>query len=398
MAFILIDIHDLRPGMYIVQTGEKWLNHPYLYAKPGLVANDKEIEEIKKQGFREAYYDPDKSQPSAAKDTLADLHCPKVSVPPKILIQDEMSRLQKPYENFVGHMENVLDDARAARINIQSSDFVIQEIIQSIDRNRDALLCLSKLKNFDNYTYAHCVNVGILCISFATHLRLQNDDLQMLGLAGLFHDVGKMKIPQAILNAPRKLTDEEFAVIQRHSSLGAEIVAKAPGARQCIVEGILDHHERSNGSGYPNQKKGAEISAFGKLISLCDVYDALTTKRVYKKSFPPSQALSLMYNMRGDAWEREILEHFIEMVGIYPVGTPIALTGGFKGIVSQSNPQAPLYPTVMLCLDKSGKYLKKPERIDLAQQHDIQIIKAINPEIFPVDISALLMEGNIQPV
>ena len=399
MAFVHIAITDLRPGMYIVQTGESWKNRPYLYAKPGLVTNEKEIEEIIRQGFHDAYYDPEKAQSQTkSDDTLAKANANRVQKAQQIPIHEEISRQQKPYEEFVSHMLNVMEDARSGRVTLSAQDFIVQDIMQSMSRNRDALLCLSKLKTFDNYTYAHSVNVSILSIAFGFHLGMQGDDLHMLGLSGLFHDIGKMKIPPAILNAPRKLSPDEFRLIKRHPLYGTELLAKARGVDQCIIDGVLDHHERYNGSGYPNKRRGPEISAFGSILSICDVYDALTSKRVYKDPLSLSQALSIMYDMRGDAWDQELLEHFIKMIGIYPVGTPIALTGGFKGLVVQSNPQAPLYPTVVLCLDRNGNYLKKPERIDLAQQHDIQIIKAINTDTFPVDIQALLFEGNIQPL
>lgn len=397
MAYVHISVHDLRPGMYIVQTGESWENHPYLYAKPGLIANEKEIEEIKRQGFLETFFDPDKSQTNSGRyETIADVNDARTPEPPKVQLQDEIANLQKPYENFVSHMEDVLEQTGDGLTDISSSCFIVQDIIQSMDRNRDALICLSKLRSFDSYTYAHCVNVGILGIGFATHLGLPAGDLEMVGLAGLFHDVGKMKVPPTILNAPRKLTAEEFHIMQRHPRVGAEILASVPGVSKGIVDGVLDHHERNDGKGYPNKKKGPQISTFGKIISLADVYDALTTKRPYKDSLAPNRALAIMYDMREDAWEGIMLEHFIKMIGIYPVGTPVVLTGGFKGVVTQSNPVAPLYPSVMLCLDKNGRYLRKPEWIDLSQQHDIQIVKAINPHSFPVDISFLLIEGRIK--
>ena len=206
-----------------------------------------------------------------------------------------------------------------------------------------------------------------------------------------------MRIPTHILNAPRQLKPDEFAIIQKHAKYGEEMLSQIPNIPKDILAGVCDHHERYNGTGYPGHKKGHQISPFGSIISVCDVYDALSSKRVYKEALPPSKALSIMYGMRGESWEAGLVELFIKMLGIYPVGTPIGLTSGFKGVVTKSNPSAPLYPTVLLCKDRTGHKIVPPSTVDLAQQHEMQIVKALSSDTVDFDVLTLITEGKHVP-
>ncbi|MBO4334784.1 MAG: HD-GYP domain-containing protein [Desulfovibrio sp.] len=398
MAFVHILTKDLRPGMFIVQTGETWRSRPYLYAKPGLLKNEAEIAEIIKQGFVEAYYDPEKSEQS--KEDVEDL----LSTPlaqklpePTVSLQDEIKAQVENYNNCVDHIQHVMEEARSGRLDFLSAKPLMDNIISSLNRNADALTSLAKIKTHDEYTFAHCVNVSIFSVAFGRYLGLREENLHNLGLAGLFHDIGKMRVPFNILNAPRQLKPEEFAIMQKHAKFGEEMLSHIPNIPHNILAGVCDHHERFNGTGYPAKKKGSEISPFGCIISVCDVYDALSSKRVYKEALPPSKALSIMYGMRGESWKTGLVELFIKMLGIYPVGTPIGLTSGFKGVVTKSNPSAPLYPTVLLYKDCKGQKIVPPSSVDLAQQHEMQIIKALSTDTVDFDILTLITEGKDVP-
>ena len=383
--------------MYIVQTGESWRDKPFLYAKPGLIKTEAEVADIVRQGFQETYYDPEQSQ-LTQKDEPERFNRPVPPLPePTATLKEELLLQEESYANCVGHIQHIMEEARNGRLDFNSAKPFMQGIIQSINRNADALTSLAKIKSHDEYTYAHCVNVSIFSVAFGRYLGLSEESLLELGLSGLFHDVGKMRVPLAILNAPRKLSDEEFFVMQKHVLFGEEMLAQIPGMPSDIMDGVVDHHERFNGSGYPHKKKGTSISSFGCILSVCDVYDALSSRRVYKEPIPPSKALSIMYGMRGESWEPGLVELFIKMLGIYPVGTPISLTSGFKGVVTRSNPAAPLYPTVAVCQDRKGLNISPPTSIDLAQQHDFQIIKPLEMKTIDFDVLSLLKDAKPLP-
>lgn len=398
MACVHILTKDLRPGMFIVQTGETWRSRPYLYAKPGILKNEAEIAEILKQGFVEAYYDPDKSE--HLEDGVNDLLTARLVHPlpePTVPLNEEIKAQEENYNNCVNYFQHVMEEARSGRLDYNSAKPFMENIISSVNRNADALTSLAKIKTHDEYTFAHCVNVSIFSVAFGRYLGLRDQNLHNLGLSGLFHDIGKMRIPTHILNAPRQLKPDEFAIIQKHAKYGEEMLSQIPNIPKDILAGVCDHHERYNGTGYPGHKKGHQISPFGSIISVCDVYDALSSKRVYKEALPPSKALSIMYGMRGESWEAGLVELFIKMLGIYPVGTPIGLTSGFKGVVTKSNPSAPLYPTVLLCKDRTGHKIVPPSTVDLAQQHEMQIVKALSSDTVDFDVLTLITEGKHVP-
>lgn len=395
MPDIHISTKDLRPGMYIVTTAAKWHNRPYLYTKAGLIKSEEEIKSIIEQGYVETYYDPDKStdHPIQNQKKHPNLIEKSSYFPPEPTssIQDEIEPAQNIYNDCLQFISHMLDEVRHGKIDFNSSKDVVYSLISSLNRNQDALTSLTKIKNYDEYTFTHCINVAIFSVAFGRFLGLQDERLTQLGLAALLHDVGKMRIPKNILNAPRPLTKEEFAIIQTHSKLGADLLKKFPTAGTEIVEGVLDHHERYNGKGYPNHKSAAEISPFGRIISVSDVYDALSADRVYRTAMTPNKSLSTMFSMREEMWEPGLLDQFIKMLGIYPVGSCVSLTMGYKGIVSRSNPQAPLYPTVLLCKDPQDQDINPPKPIDLAKQHDLQIVKALSPDSLKVTLTDLLL-------
>lgn len=394
MPSVHISAKDLRPGMFIVATESSWHDRPYLYSKVGLIKSQAEIDAILANGYVEAYYDPDRSfeRPpnfSASSDLLvsqAQIKPPKATVP----LVEEIKTAQVTYSDCLLHIKQMLSEARHGTVDLPKSKKLVSNLVESLTRNQDALAVISKIKTFDDYTYAHSINVAIFSIAFGLTLGLTGEVLSRLGQAAIFHDFGKMRIPKWILNAPRALKPEELAIVQNHPRLGAEMLEGVPALPKEIIDGVLDHHEKYDGTGYPNRKKGSEISPFGRIISVADVYDALSTKRIYREAISPNKALATMYSIRDQSWEPGLCETFIKMLGIYPVGSGVSLTMGYKGIVSESNYNAPLYPTVLLYCAPNGTTLKPPQAIDLSTQHDLQIVKALPPNALNISLTDLL--------
>ena len=395
MPYVHISAKDLRPGMFIVDTEISWQNRPYLYSKTGLIKTKEEIEEILAEGYDEAYYDPDKSHLDPAQkdsrnnDLLAD-NALNTPLEPKVPFASELKNAQGIYTDCLNQVEHMLGEARRGKIDHSTSKNLVTNLVGSINRHPDALSSLSKIKGFDEYTFAHSINVAIFSIAFGLALGLSGDAVNRLGEAALLHDFGKMRVPKEILNAVRALKPEELVIMQTHPQLGAEMLAKVPGMTEDVINGVLDHHEKYNGSGYPNKKKGAEISPFARIISVADVYDALSSKRVYRDAVPPNKALATMYSVRDQSWEPGLCECFIKLLGIYPVGSCVSLTMGYKGIVSKSNFNAPLYPTVLLCKAPNGNAINPPQVLDLSTQHDLQIVKALPPDALKVTLTDIV--------
>lgn len=343
------------------------------------MASDDEISGIILQGFAEAYYDPERSRDenSAA---------PQPNTPLAI----ELQAANRIYEDAYENVKNFLESARGGALDLTFARPLVGDIIKSLSRNVDALVTLSLLKKTDEYTYAHSVNVTIFAVAFANFLGMPDDRLHNVGLAGLLHDYGKALIPNEILTAPRSLTFQEFEVMRSHVLLGVEKIKQFSSVEHEAIEGIAQHHEKHNGTGYPNRLSGKQIGVFGRILSLSDVYDALSSKRVYKGALAPNKALGMMYKMRGQAWAPGYVERFIKMVGIFPVGTAVELSNEHQGIVCRSNPNFPAQPCVLVARDPDGRTIQ-PQFVDLTRYIGLRITRSLSAaESAQFDIPLLL--------
>lgn len=201
----------------------------------------------------------------------------------------------------------------------------IEVILEKILKNCNLIINMADLKNFDQYTYEHSVNVAILSMVLGSKIGISNEEMYNLGMAAILHDIGKVFIPKEILNKPGKLTENEMDIMKKHSYLGYEYLKNRYefSASACI--GVLDHHEKYDGTGYPNGKKGKDISLFGRIINIVDVYDALTSKRAYRKGLLQSDAIKYIINGSGKQFDPGIVNIFIEKISPYLLGTCIKL-------------------------------------------------------------------------
>jgi len=249
---------------------------------------------------------------------------------------------------------------------LDASRKVIQNCVKSIERNANALLWLTQIKQQDQYTSEHCLRVGILAIAFGQFLGFNSTELELLGLCGMLHDVGKVKIPDDILNKPGRLSRIEFDIMKEHTILGKNILSEQKGAHKLIIETSHYHHERIDGKGYPESLNASYLHKYIRMISIVDVYDAITSARSYKDSSPAFDALKILFSERDMHFDRELTEAFIRMVGIYPPGTLVEMKNGEIGIVVSANPNARLRPKVELVMTREHN-LRPPYVIDLAK-------------------------------
>lgn len=248
-----------------------------------------------------------------------------------------------------------LDEARPA----------IRECIKSINRNVNAMFWMSRIKDQDRYNAEHCLRVALFAIAFGRFLGLHEDDLEVVGLCGLLHDVGKMKVDPAILNKPGRLTHDEMEHIRQHPALGYQLLQSQHTLEPIITDVTLHHHERIDGAGYPDQLADWQISRFARLVSIVDAFDAITSDRCYQAGRSTADAMGILFRGRGEQFDAEMVEAFIRMVGIYPPGTLVQLTSGEVALVVGTHPGKKLKPRVEILLDAD----KKPTRarlVDLA--------------------------------
>ena len=231
----------------------------------------------------------------------------------------------------------------------------VNPMVESVIRNPDAFSWLTRMKSRDDYTYNHSVSTAIWSVALGRQLGLPKPELQSLGMGALLFDVGKMKLPEKLINNPNRFNQTEFKLVKKHVEYGVDIVQSIPGITEDIVEMVATHHERHNGGGYPKGLKGNKIPLFGKIAGITDYYDALTSERVFQSATSPHDAIRKLYDWSNIDYQAELVEQFIQLVGVYPVGTVIELSDARVGIVVAHHRTLRLRPKIMLILDKNKK-------------------------------------------
>ncbi len=236
----------------------------------------------------------------------------------------------------------------------------VSSCVKSILENPEAMLWMTKIKQKNEYTAEHCLNVCVLAIAFGRHLRMEERELHLLGLCGLLHDVGKMQIPPEILDKPGRLSREEFELIKSHTVLGHRLLEDTTrGLPDLTLDVALNHHERPDGSGYPRGLSQGEISEFSRIISIVDAYDAITSNRCYAEEQPSADAQKIIFQNRGGQFDEELALHFIQAIGPYPPGTLVELRNGMVGVVLAGKPKFRHLPTVLLLRDAEKKPMEE---------------------------------------
>ncbi len=400
-----IDIHDLRVGMYIERLDSSWLKHPFLFSKQKIVETNKQLRKLQSAGVREIFINTElgldvidpvflaDSKPRAVQNPAPQALEPDVpeeaSPPPEsveaIPLSREVETARALYSSATQFVRDFFHDARAGRtIDYKEAGPLIDGIIQSVFRNSNALSILANLRSHEEYTYTHSVNVAALSVVFGKSLGLRRKDLYDLGIGGLFHDIGKFRIPDEILKKPGELTQKEFEIVKKHPHSGYRLMQGNTDLNDRALRVILEHHERYDGGGYPSALHGAQISKAANMVSIVDAYDALTADRAYRRAVDPHFALKTMYLERKERYYYDLMERFIKCLGIYPVGSFVKLTNGHYAIVIEADPANPLTPTVKIMLDKNMRRLN-PEIVRLSQfgaarKEMINIVEGLNPE------------------
>ncbi len=310
-------------------------------------------------------------------------------------IDAELKSAGRVYQKARGYIHSVLEDVRLGHsIDSEGARELADAMADSIVRNENALAWLTMLKNRDEYTEMHSINVCIMSLLFGRHLGLELEELRVLGFGALLHDIGKMRVPLELLNKTERLSDEEMAQLKLHPEYGYEILLDHGGISEEVLEIARAHHERVDGSGYPRGLKGERIRREAMIVSVVDVYDAITSDRVYHMGISPHEALNLMYGWAPKSFPRELLEEFIKCLGIYPIGSIVELDSGEVGVVMTLNRRHHLHPTVVLVLDarKQPYEQHKMINLELMQGHGstVNIKKILQSKAYGIDVRQLM--------
>lgn len=312
----------------------------------------------------------------------------------------ELSRAKEVHQVTLETARRTLSAARLGRqVSIDLVAGAAEGMVESIRRNPDALVSLAQIKGYDEYTYVHSVNVGVLITSLAHAMGYSEEDLRQTCIGGLLHDIGKMRVPEEILNKPGKFTDREFAIMKKHPEDGLAILKNLQDIPALAKTVIIEHHERYNGQGYPHGRSQGEIHEVGHIAAVADVYDAMTTDRVYRPAWTPQRTLGMIFQGCDIEYSRRIVELFTRHLGIYPVGSFVRLANGEMGVVVRVDKGEMLTPDMLVLFDHRGNRLPKPleYRLFTMQKqengHRYRIERSLNPCDFDVVVGDYI-QGN----
>ncbi len=376
-----ISIDQLKPGMFIHDLNCGWLDHPFLKSKFHL-RDAATIDKIRALGIRELYIDtikgadvfPARTQQEVSADLdrqLLEIAGKKEDKPIAAELREEAARAKRLHGEANRIVRNLMGDIRLGQqIEVEKLEPMVEGMIDSIFRNQDALLPLARLKHHDSYTFEHCVGVSALMVTFARGLKLPREEIREIALGALLHDVGKARVPDDILNKPARLTDEEFQQMKSHVVQSVIILQNTPGIGEAALQVAGQHHERFDGSGYPNRLQGEAISRFGQMAAIVDVYDAISSERVYHRGMEPTQALRKLLEWSDHHFDPALVQAFIRAIGIYPTGSLVRLESNRLGVVVEQHEDNLLEPVVRVFYHAGKHYYIPPEVVDLAKSQD----------------------------
>ena len=375
--FKKVDSSQLKVGMYVHDLSCDWMTHPFMRNR-FLLRSDEEIRKIIAAGIHDVVIDNSKGldvqdAPSVAQVAAAiERELVQIASAPqqvtRISLSMELARATQLRKQASGLVRTVMADVRLGNaVDIDRVQPMVEEITESILRNPGALVGLLRIKTKDDYTFLHSISVCALMVAFCRSRGLDPATTHQAGLGGLLHDTGKALVPDAILNKPGPLSPEEFALIKRHPRDGHDILLQTPEVGPIPLDITLHHHERRDGSGYPDGLAGDAIGELAQMAAIVDVYDALTSERSYHKAIPAADALRKIYEWSKFHFNPVFAQDFMRCVGIYPVGTMVKLESGRLAVVIEAHESNLLAPKVNVFFSTRSNAYIKPETVDLSR-------------------------------
>ncbi|WP_439510193.1 HD-GYP domain-containing protein [Marinimicrobium koreense] len=363
---IKIHVSELRVGMFVSKLDRDWLETPFL-VQGFMIEGPEDVETVAEYADY-VWIDavPTKWCPPEQRTGLKAAIRPKPTYINKVSAREEHGQAIKVFRHARQLTKTLVDDIRlGGAINTEEAKSTVRTCVDSILRNPDALLWMTKIRSEDEYTAEHCLNVCILAIAFGRYLGMEESELEKLGLCGLLHDVGKMRVPENVLNKRDPLTPKEFNMIRAHTVHGRNLLLSTPGIFNVVVDVAYTHHERIDGTGYPRKLPGDKISQFARIIALVDAYDAMTADRCYSEAIPTTSALKNIYKDRGKHFDEKLALEFIKSIGLYPPGTIVQLRNELVGIVLETSQTYRHLPKIIV-VKKGDRSLKKEQVLNLA--------------------------------
>ena len=404
---------NLKVGMYVSKLDRPWMQTPFLI-QGFFIEEESEIGKLVEY-CEYVYIDIEMGEKADMYLDTAPTSIPGLQVRQRLAVNRQLENILNTGKKAVTYIDEKttiqeLPDARAAiekastcithimehdirngKLDVAKVKEVVEPILDSVIRNSDAFMWLSKMQDHDSYSYDHSVQNCALGIAFGRHIGLNRKDLTTLATGLLLMDVGKVKLPKALLSKTTPPTKEEVAILRKHVAFSVDILRKAKDMNEHIINIALTHHERYDGSGYPNGLVGTQTPAFGRIASIIDCYDSMISSAPYKQAIPEHKALQNIYNLSDKLFQKDLVEQFIQCMGVYPTGSLVELTSGAVAAVLSQNTEQKIKPRLLMLLDEKKRPLKKQRVFDLATHNKtpLFIAKSLENNAYGVDIKQI---------
>ena len=401
-------VSELEKGMYVCDLDRPWVESSFLFQGFEIKMEDElvklreeckfvYIDTEKSPGFQQ----PSQSAPSSISNQALEFVDTVIMDVNDIYdesIERDLAKAKTVHNKTQDYIEDVFSVLRkGGQLDLDDAKGVVNELVDQVMSNPHAMMWLSQLKEKDEYTAVHSVNVCILSLTFARTLGLTETELHDLGLGALLFDIGKSRIPKGILKSPNSLSENEFLLMKSHAYLGYAMLEEKKNISKTTLDIVLNHHERLNGKGYPNSRFAKEIGRLTRIVSIVDVFDAMTSDRCYKDAFQAQHALNELYNMAPDKMDQDLVEAFIKFIGIYPVGSIVSLSTGHTGVVVKLNELNRLKPIVGLVLNRNHEPYEEVKFLNLSSSiwqkssgDKVEIDGVLEPNAYGIDVRSVI--------
>ncbi|AGH81826.1 metal dependent phosphohydrolase [Psychromonas sp. CNPT3] len=371
-----LTIKDLTVGMYLVEIIAP--KGKFLLRESGLIKEQKTILNLQKRGVERVLIDNSYVDPNLEEK--------------KSLFKEDIIIAKRVFDESKVIQKKIFYDAENGNpLDLNAVNSITDESIDLIFKNPDALSCVLNLRKKDEYLLEHSVAVSVLITLFAFHLKIEKEIVRKLAVGAFLHDVGKIKIADEVLNKPGKFTDAEFTIMKKHAQYSIDIVKAIPGIDALSLEVVALHHEQLSGGGYPAALQEDEISFYGRMISICDIFDALTSTRCYKAGMAQVKAFNILRNLaKTNHLDKVLVDQFILCMGIYPVGSIVRLDSDHLAIVESQNKDDPIRPHVKPFYCLGGNEFSAEKNIDLSTTDAALIVKCVRASDFNLDMQEII--------
>ena len=397
-----ISIDKLRPNMYVSDLNCDWIPHHNMQ-KEGRIPSISMVEQLKSRGIKEVYIDTERGIDEEDAHSLQEVEHQNqnklnnaaglnMNSAGSVSVEEELLKAHKLQDKAKGIMSNVLSDVKFGKpLETEAFDDLADGMIDSVMRKHNALACLGRIRKKDNYLMEHSINLSVLMGIFAKSMKVDRETMHQAMVGALLHDIGKIMVPDDILHKPGKLDDNEFARMKQHVVYSRDLLKKTPGIHSLTVNVAAQHHERIDGSGYPEGLTGCQICREGKMVAITDVYDAITADRCYHKGLAPTAALKKLLEWSGSHFEESLVHKFIRSMGIYPVGSLVMMESGRLAVVIEASEKDQTRPIIKVMYNSRLKQFIPTEVIDLSKATSQDSIKSsVDPDKWKIKTSDFL--------